>query len=69
MADERRSGGDNRLPNDDGLRLATSSALDPDLLALRAYERYRQRGGEHGRDQQDWFEAERELIAAENEKE
>ena len=69
MADERSSGGDNRLPNNDGPRLAASSALDPDLLALRAYERYRQRGGEHGRDQQDWFEAERELIAAQHEQE
>jgi hypothetical protein len=29
--------------------------------ARRAYERYQERGGEHGHDQQDWYEAEREL--------
>lgn len=69
MADERRTGGDNRLPNNDGPRPATSSAIDSDLVAQRAYARYQQRGGEHGRDQQDWFEAERELIAAQFEKE
>ena len=32
-----------------------------DLIARRAYERFQMRGGEHGRDQEDWFEAEREL--------
>ena len=30
-------------------------------VAQRAYERFQMRGGEHGRDQEDWFEAEREL--------
>jgi hypothetical protein len=30
-------------------------------VARRAYERFLARGGEHGRDQEDWFEAEREL--------
>jgi Protein of unknown function (DUF2934) len=56
MADEPRSDGDKRLPT-------------ADLVAQRAYARYQQRGGEHGRDQQDWFEAERELIAAQHEQE
>ena len=32
-----------------------------DLVARRAYERFQMRGSEHGRDQEDWFEAEREL--------
>jgi hypothetical protein len=32
-----------------------------DSLARRAYERFQTRGGEHGRDQEDWLEAEREL--------
>jgi hypothetical protein len=32
-----------------------------DLISRRAYERFQMRGGEHGRDQDDWFEAEREL--------
>lgn len=37
------------------------SGPDPDRIAQRAYERYTARGGEEGRDQEDWFEAEREL--------
>ncbi len=32
-------------------------------IARRAYERFRARGEEHGHDQEDWFEAERELHA------
>jgi DUF2934 family protein len=65
MADELR-GGDNRRRRDENSSTVTSQAfaIDPDLLARRAYERYRNRGGEHGHDLQDWFEAERELIAA-----
>jgi hypothetical protein len=31
-----------------------------DRIAQRAYERYEARGREDGRDQEDWFEAERE---------
>ena len=42
----------------------TSFSIDPDPVARRAYDRYRVRGANHGRDQEDWFEAERELIAA-----
>ena len=34
---------------------------DADLIAQRAYERYVARGREDGHDQEDWFEAEREL--------
>ena len=63
MAHELRSG-DNRGPDDDPLSTATSFPIDSDQVARRAYERYRRRGGDDGRDQEDWFEAERELIAA-----
>jgi Protein of unknown function (DUF2934) len=35
-----------------------------DLISRRAYERFQMRGGEHGRDQDDWLEAERELNKA-----
>lgn len=35
---------------------------DPERVAHRAYERFQLRGGEHGRDQDDWFEAERDLT-------
>ena len=30
-------------------------------IARRAYDRFQARGGTHGLDQQDWFEAERDL--------
>ena len=36
-------------------------APDPDRIAQRAYERFERRGGAPGFDQEDWFEAEREL--------
>ena len=42
-------------------RTSQADTLDSQLVARRAYERFRTRGGEHGRDQEDWFEAEREL--------
>ena len=35
--------------------------LPRDVVAQRAYELYLQRGGEHGRDMDDWFNAECEL--------
>ena len=34
---------------------------DREEIAHRAHERFQARGGEHGRDQEDWFEAEREI--------
>lgn len=33
-------------------------------IALRAHELYEQRGGCHGEDQADWFEAERQILSA-----
>ena len=40
-----------------------SLAIEPthEDIARRAYHRYEARGREHGRDQEDWFQAEREL--------
>jgi hypothetical protein len=32
-----------------------------DEIARRAYERFLARGGEHGHDQEDWYEAERSV--------
>jgi hypothetical protein len=69
MAQELRGGSDNRRPDDDPLSTATSFPIDRDLVARQAYKRYRLRGGEDGRDLEDWFEAERELIAAQIEEE
>jgi hypothetical protein len=45
----------------DGSQTETSHQ---DLISRRAYERFEMRGGEHGRDQDDWLEAERELNRA-----
>lgn len=41
-----------------------SSRGDEDLVARRAYQRYEERGREDGHDQDDWFEAEREITGA-----
>jgi len=50
---------DNGVPRNGGdTRAAT---VDRDECARRAYELYRARGGEHGRDLDDWLTAEREL--------
>ena len=40
-----------------------ASDVDPtqDDIRLRAYERYLERGGEHGADFDDWLEAEKDL--------
>ena len=37
-----------------------------DDIAARAYELYQSRGGEHGRDWEDWLEAERQLSQRKN---
>jgi len=34
-----------------------------DMIAVRAYEIYQLRGGEPGREAEDWFLAEREILA------
>ena len=44
-------------------QIAISQAPDYEEIALRAYERFTMRGAAHGRDQEDWFEAEREVRA------
>lgn len=33
-----------------------------DEIARRAQERFQERGGQHGDDQADWFESEREIL-------
>ena len=35
--------------------------IDETRIAARAYERFLQRGGQHGHDVEDWLAAEREL--------
>jgi hypothetical protein len=67
--DERAGGAPQQEPGDPAPQ--TSSTQDgnsrSDLIARRAYERFQMRGGEHGRDQEDWLEAERELNEARQE--
>ena len=38
-----------------------SASPDEEAIRHRAHERFHERGGEHGRDLEDWLEAEREL--------
>lgn len=38
------------------------TSVSMDAVAGRAYEKYLSRAGEHGHDQEDWYEAERELL-------
>jgi len=40
-----------------------TSTPSTDAIAVRAYELFLERGGEHGRDVEDWLRAERELAA------
>ena len=40
---------------------AVDVAVSDDVIAARAFEYYCSRGGEHGRDIDDWLAAEREL--------
>lgn len=40
--------------------------MSENTVARRAYELYEQRGGEHGRDWDDWFQAEQEARASTN---
>ena len=64
-----------REPQDEELRTAgnqqpspgaasTSEPVDQQRVAQRAYELFQMRGAEPGRDQEDWFAAERELKGA-----
>ena len=39
-----------------------AGSVSPERIAQRAYEIYRERGGQHGRDTDDWFRAETELT-------
>ncbi|MDB6092677.1 MAG: hypothetical protein JWM32_239 [Verrucomicrobia bacterium] len=40
---------------------STSDRLDRDAIAARAYELWQQSGSEHGRHEDHWYQAEREL--------
>lgn len=40
-----------------------TTTLSEDAIRARAYERFERRGGEPGHEDEDWWEAERELKA------
>jgi hypothetical protein len=42
----------------------TMSRVSPEIIAHRAYELFLLRGSQHGRDMDDWLQAERELALA-----
>jgi hypothetical protein len=52
----------------DEMTAAEQPVVDPDRIAARAYELYLARGGMDGLDQDDWFQAERELQARERDR-
>ncbi len=43
---------------------STAANIDRDRIAQRAYELYLERGAINGRDMDDWFTAERELVGS-----
>jgi len=57
----RRSPASNirNIPN---IVVASVEPIVHDQIALRAFELYLERGGEHGHDVEDWLRAEREVL-------
>jgi hypothetical protein len=56
--ESQRNESDEHPAHSNGSHTETSQQ---DLISRRAYERFQMRGGEHGGDQDDWLEAEREM--------
>jgi hypothetical protein len=44
------------------VEVPSPAAPDTDAIAARAYQLFLERGGEHGRELDDWLAAERELV-------
>jgi hypothetical protein len=65
MAKEtRRSLTDDATPAHDMRDTPRAAAVTHNEIARRAYKLYERRGGEHGRDLDDWLDAENELRDA-----
>jgi hypothetical protein len=60
----RRSRTDDTAPAKDVRDNPRAAAVEHSAIARRAYELYERRGGEHGRDLDDWLHAEDELRDA-----
>jgi len=54
-----------RRPAADATPTRTVTAPSYEQIAARAYEIFIARGGQHGRDQEDWYQAESELRLGE----
>jgi hypothetical protein len=54
------------LGSGEGLKQNATSRNE--RVSRRAYQRFEERGGEHGRDLEDWLEAERELMDLDEER-
>ncbi len=67
MQQSRRNAEQGRQREQEPLHLPTDNAAGGGdaAVARRAYQRYEERGYEHGRDMDDWLEAEREVRRAE----
>ena len=63
MQQSRRENEQNNGRQNEPLTIPSTESYmpDPDAVARRAHQRFEERGYEHGRDMDDWYEAEREL--------
>ena len=62
MPEHRRKRGNGAQPRSEGPG-HSPQFIDPEAIARRAFELYLRRGGEDGRDLEDWFQAEDETRA------
>ena len=62
MANQERRRADAEKPS-------TDPRMTDDAVRNRAYDIYERRGGEHGRDWDDWLQAERELNTPDEDRE
>jgi Protein of unknown function (DUF2934) len=58
---EMPSDADQQVPQSDAGSAESASASREKLVREAAYRRFESRGGVHGRDKEDWLEAEREV--------
>ncbi len=51
-----------RKPEENSFSDVGSQELTEEIIQMRAYQLFEQRGGEHGHDLDDWFQAEAEVL-------
>ena len=62
MGEERRSRSVTVAQSRDEAKNEATPRANGELIAMRAYELYLSRGASHGRDLDDWLQAERDLT-------